>query len=560
MAIAAIAGITSGRVLQEAKSQQALESATSATQQAYAQMQLAINVVVGSAYNGDNDNVELRAAIQGANGGTVDDTWLAPPADPAWIDDSNDPVYGLLRGTDVRVYHARDYIARLDRLLGQDHGDVDATGLSDGYFILEATGRSAGSVEVIALLVRETQAFSSFVFFQNRGTLGVSGAPVGRIHANNKVAFYAAGGTYVDAVTAVAGFEYEAGATAENTNLRQANPNAKAIGFDGVDVGAMAAHANLFAGQTGHDARISLEADGSIRIDEYTKPQLTVETETYTTYEYVGTETDATAPMDSDEAAMGTPVYEEKTYTYEVETYTPPELVGTTTVTLGENEEGVIYVDGRITSLHGDLLGRLTIVSGDSVRITGDLHYIDADGDTAMSNGSDADQPYQRNADYDGGAMLGVIARQDVLYTRHMSGSSEINAMLMAVEGRVGIDGFWADVDDELVEDSPANRLSTLGAERTALENAYDMDTLTATTSFVHASLRRLGGVVSNESILETKIVAAPSDSDNGGATVFAGFEQGQARYDAGLGVNPPPSFAESRRPVIMSYLPLGRR
>ena len=243
-AIAAIAAISSGRVVAATKNQRVMEQETRAFNSAYAQIHMAMNVVNNSAYNQQNQNLEMRAAIAGNYGGTVKyagETEIVVEADytyfydengnliPAggedtgytqtvtvttsesminpefakWLDDAADPLYGLIRNTNVRVYRARDYVKRLQRLKGETITDVDPGGLSDSYYILEAAGRAGRTVRLVSALVRENEPFSSFVFFQNRATLGVSGAPRGLIHSNEDIEFYFAGGKYVDSVSAV---------------------------------------------------------------------------------------------------------------------------------------------------------------------------------------------------------------------------------------------------------------------------------------------------------------------------------------------------------------------
>ena len=77
------------------------------------------------------------------------------------------------------------------------------------------------------------------------------------------------------------------------------------------------------------------------------------------------------------------PVYEDKVETSTSTQYQPAVPLGDQLVWVND-QAGIIYVDGRVLSVEGDLQGRLTLVSTDKVRITGDIRYVDADGDTAM--------------------------------------------------------------------------------------------------------------------------------------------------------------------------------
>ncbi|MHC4932924.1 MAG: hypothetical protein ACYTGV_12110, partial [Planctomycetota bacterium] len=303
VAVAAFATVSSARVVSETGAQKVLEDGSRALNSAYAQIHLAMSVVNNSAYDQFNHNLELRAAVAGDNGGTVENAVdLDPPAESsgettgygtaAWLDHYSDPAYGFVAATGVRVYHARHYIARLQRLRGESMTDVDPTGMSDSYFVLEAAGRSGETIRVVSALVRENEPFSSFVFFQNRGTLGVSGAPRGLIHANEDIDFYFPNGEYVDPISAVTGFGYQAGATTENTALRSANPAAKRINLEEVDFANLKTKADLFVGGDGLDADIQLQSNGQIHIKEYTPPHFEIVTKSRTDQVLVGFHTE----------------------------------------------------------------------------------------------------------------------------------------------------------------------------------------------------------------------------------------------------------------------------
>ncbi|MHC4450550.1 MAG: hypothetical protein ACYS0E_10520, partial [Planctomycetota bacterium] len=240
-AIAGLAAISSGRVVHEVRTQQVLEAETRAFNRAYAQLHMAMNVVNTSAYDAQNHNVALRNAVNGVYGGTIsgvkeatdplyqydesgqlvkaeqpagiDSGYVAGDdktvtldkqgnTDVSWMDDPEGIEFGLVEGTNVRVYRARDYISRLQKLNGDTVESVDAAAQSDAFYVIEAAGRAGDTVRLVSALVRENEPFSSFVFFQNRGTLGISGSPRGLIHSNNTLAFYFPNGNYQDPVSA----------------------------------------------------------------------------------------------------------------------------------------------------------------------------------------------------------------------------------------------------------------------------------------------------------------------------------------------------------------------
>jgi len=245
------------------------------------------------------------------------------------------------------------------------------------------------------------------------------------------------------------------------------------------------------------------------------------------------------------------PVYEDRVNTKTNTIYQPGVPLGYDMVWV-QDQAGLIYIDGRILSVEGDLQGRLTLVSTDKVRITGDIRYIDDSGQTAMLNGNNPDAPYTRNPDYEGSSVLGIIAKDDILFTWTMKNDSEINATLMSVEGRVGTDALLLDANGEPVQDTTKNRaLYMTEAERT-MEDLYDRGNFT-TKSFINESLRRIGGIISNDRIMETYI----KSKKDGTAAVAAGFKRGAMRFDFNLLRNPPPFYVEIPRPVLSSFAPV---
>jgi hypothetical protein len=297
----------------------------------------------------------------------------------------------------------------------------------------------------------------------------------------------------------------------------------------------------------------------------------------YTTETYTATE-QVQVGTTTEERTRQVPTYGEETYTVEVPVYEPQEvevteqvpvykemtsknerLVYMPPVALGDrhvwikDEPGMIYIDGRITKIEGDLNGRLTIVGNEQIRITGDIRYVDDEGDTVMLNGKEPSEQYRRNPDYEGDSVLGIIARDDIEFTWNMSNNAEINATLMSAEGRVGADGLFVDADGSVHLDSDKLRKKEMTDEEYTIEDAYDKSGTYQTKPFIKDSLRRLGGIISNERIVETYI----KSKGDGTAVVGAGFKRGSMRYDFNLMHNPPPNFVELPRPVVTAFVPM---
>lgn len=717
-AIAALAALGSGRVVAETRYQRTVEDETRATNLAFANLHRALNVVNNSAYDDQNHNLALQRAIAGTYGGTAGGQTASGEE---WLRDPTGVLHGFIEGTDVRVYRGKDYIKRLQKIKGETVStEIDPGDLSQNFFVIEAAGRSGDATRLVSALVRENEPFSSFVFFQNQHTLGVSGTPNGLIHSNDRLAFYFPNGNYEDPVSAVNGFDYTAGATTANTTIADGNPDAARIALDAVDFEELRGKSGLFRGTPGLDAEISLRSNGDVVIKQYTKPrydwvfgsqtiqvlvgyeertttqqqqiqvgttqesrtrsvitgyttesyQTTVPvyetrqvtqtrqvpvyelqnvtktrqvpvyetrlvtryrsvrvfvpydtggdadggtavggggsgtageyvwvqepyqvqeqvltgyntetyvvqenvivgytTETYTVNQQVqvgtqtvtqtrqvpvyGTETyfvDVPVYQTQDvQVTEQVPLYESQTQQTQTWTYFAPQFVDSTTVNV-RGSGGTVFIDGRVTKLSGSLNGHLTIVGNEKVRVTGNIKYVDDSGRSAMLNGGDYTKPYTRNPAYTGTSVLGILARDDLLLTNGLPSQAEINATLMSVEGRVGIDGFAIASDGTPVKNYQAYMTD---AEKLQ-EQAYDQ-TSYKTRTFTKDSLRRIGGIISNDRILETYI----KPRSDGTSYVDAGFKRGSMKFDINLIFNPPPNFVEVPRPVLTYYAPI---
>ncbi|MHC4409268.1 MAG: hypothetical protein ACYS0F_09715 [Planctomycetota bacterium] len=245
--------------------------------------------------------------------------------------------------------------------------------------------------------------------------------------------------------------------------------------------------------------------------------------------------------------------YETITEIWYEEVFIGPELIETHSLTLADGTGSTMYIDGRITMVEGDLGGRLTIVANESVRVTGDIQYVDADGDTAMSNGTSSDwtQKYQRNSEYQGDSTLGIIARDDIVFTHNVPDRTEVNGTLMSVAGRVGIDGFVTMDDGDLVVSSSKSRNQYMTQEQKDAWRAYQR-TKYYEKQFQKTAIRRIGGVISNNRILDTWI-----RTKDGVSEVQYGFVSGNMQFDINLLFNPPPNFVEVPRPVLSYFVPI---
>jgi hypothetical protein len=122
----------------------------------------------------------------------------------------------------------------------------------------------------------------------------------------------------------------------------------------------------------------------------------------------------------------------------------------------------------------------------------------------------------------------------------------------MSVTGGGGADAILLDENGDPVPYNSSNRKKYLTPEQQETEELYDKTTW-KTKSYIKESLRRIGGIISNNRIVETYIKAAK----DGTASVAAGFKRGAMRFDFNLLHNPPPNFVEVPRPVLAYFAPV---
>lgn len=195
---------------------------------------------------------------------------------------------------------------------------------------------------------------------------------------------------------------------------------------------------------------------------------------------------------------------------------------------------GTIFVNGRVEFLPMStgsdgfdvqtLDGSLTIASNDNVRIRESIVYAKKDASNvwqkAYLNGNDRTKEFIPNPDYKGSSVLGIIAKNDVEIWGDVPDQAEIDGTLMARDGEFRARGI----------------------------NVASNGTVSTTSGgFVKMSLRRLGGVISNQRPVTTYV-----DSSN---AVTRGFVYTKSVYDTRQRTNPPRGFPTLNRPKVLATL-----
>ena len=112
-------------------------------------------------------------------------------------------------------------------------------------------------------------------------------------------------------------------------------------------------------------------------------------------------------------------------------------------------DSAIIHVEKSILGLQGELHAGATIVSEtEDINLSADVYYVDDEGDRPMIFNplNPASTNYLPNPNYDGNAVLGLIAYKDILYTGAEDDKNlEINGAIMAITGQIK----WAGTGDK---------------------------------------------------------------------------------------------------------------
>ena len=179
---------------------------------------------------------------------------------------------------------------------------------------------------------------------------------------------------------------------------------------------------------------------------------------------------------------------------------------------------GAILVFGD-AHIKGDLMGRVTIFCSGSIKITGNLRYVDADNETAYLNGTSSQHDYVPNPDYTGESCLGLAATYNIEISSSAPNNIEVNAVTFTIIGHVGIEGYGVNPATEQIM-------------------YYD-------PSFNKNSVRHLGSIISaHRSAYGIYFLS----------TLLSGFGERKVVFDDKASAYPPPHFPALNRPYFTGW------
>lgn len=283
---------------------------------------------------------EVKVAIATSDYTLSDgNTWLAENALP--FDENR------------RDFPAADDVPVLDDLQVGTHEhrqdvetDVWIYAMDDVARKFRAVSRSrVGGIEVVlAQDIRARDSFARFATFVDEGTLRFGKTSVrGDVHSNDRIEFHYGDAKFLDRVTAADGFAFHNGAHEGNTSFRDQNRHASHIPLPSVtDVSAFGQFSSGL-----YDVRSSNEA-----------------------YAVPGEILDARIELLGDEVRIIAIAR------------STGEVVKDSLLPLPA--DGVLFVEGNVTSIQGKVSKRMTLTTPGKINVTGNIVYADGDGDAAM--------------------------------------------------------------------------------------------------------------------------------------------------------------------------------
>ena len=365
--------------------------------------------------------------------------------------------------------------------LGLDAATVYIAPVGPDWYLLECAVTVADVTRTGTVMVRDRDPFSRFNVFCDQGDQPVSVRITGDIHANTPLRFMYGGWDLPGYVSAVSGFTWTYGA--DWTNVQFGG------GYD--DAATPIAMPDLADIQSRAHPPAADPAAWEIAGD----------------YIYVGTDyTDVQVEFAGSNLTV---------------TAVDPSSV---TVTIHNGPIGStrrVYAKNAITSLHGDLDGRLSIFteSADGITIEGNVRYIDSDGDLATTDPT-GQNPHQRNPDYDGDSALGLLAPNGyVTYGFSTPSVLEVHAAVLT----------------GLAMTPPTIRIDASGNPYTDFS-----------VPFLRDEIITLGSCITKYGKFRGTV--------DGYGNKTSGYDQGVYLYDRGLLDSPPPYFVDIARPHFKGF------
>ncbi len=280
--------------------------------------------------------------------------------------------------------------------IANEKGTVLVGALTSPWYELRATSTTSNITKTLVVRVRDRDVFSKYLFFTSNDDINIGTTTTkGQIHTNQSLNFYYGGAQIMELATAVTGFGFGSGADWSNTDFYGGyNPAGATVGWP----------------QVSQLSALETTAIGPYKVSSSSSDYSGMGTFN-TEIEFLGDQVRIVA------RSLGGSILSDATHPMPA--------------------NGLIYVEGDVTSMKGDLNGQVSVATLGKVDITGPIKYVDADNDPKYHNdtGGWTIDEYVDNPAYNGTSVLGVMSQYDITVTPQAPYNMEMMGAYMSLEG-----------------------------------------------------------------------------------------------------------------------------
>lgn len=371
----------------------------------YLRTSASFNQKIVALYAAEGAIEEVRYQVANSQYDDVGNLWLMANSDPDTDGGDVDDNDGFLAYDDLPV--------------GDAQADVRIVDLGNDYYRVTATATYAERTVTLTQEIRSRDTFARYLWFVDVDNINVGTTTVqGSVYSGKKLVNNWGGAKYYKSVETRMGVDYFNGATTQNTSY-----------YDTTDWNAP----QVQMPSTNEIATLHTNAEDPVYNVQNTS----------SAYQGGGS-------MNTEIVLLGDQV------TITAKKVSNGQVVKAGTYPIPSN--GLIFVQGDVTSLTGDINTRLTIATMGQVNVKSKIRYKDQDGDLAyvlekngaiVPNNDDGTQnawteangyKYFPNADFDpdpdAPPTLGVLAAKDIVVDNAAPFNMELHAALFSATGR----------------------------------------------------------------------------------------------------------------------------
>ncbi|MHC4608016.1 MAG: hypothetical protein ACYTAF_13985 [Planctomycetota bacterium] len=361
------------------------------------------NVVLVASYEAEAGIERVLADVAASGYDDRGNLWLIDNSVPAWDSYETRPW-----ASDVPVFGPQKVGRAMVEVYIYDLDDPSRDNDDFMFYRVISSATLDGRTVMLAQDVRARDTFAKYMFFVDADSISFGTSTVrGAVHSNRSIYFYFGGAHFYDPVTAKRGFYYRSGANQQNTNF-----------YDRVDSGA---------------PHIKMPSVNEIN---FLRPNAEGVYDVHNDNNIYGGQ----GSLDAEIEFLGDQVY------IRAIRATTGETIREGTYPLPASK--IIFVQGDVVSVKGEINGRCTVAAIGDIDVTGPITYVDSEGDPRyqlLKNGTPMDpettnEPwteangftYEENPNYSGDSVCGLMTAKGVTVTRDAPYNMELHAAIYA--------------------------------------------------------------------------------------------------------------------------------